>query len=330
MSAVLSAVLVEAEKESSAGPSTWWQLIGQRPLKRYLEVHMNAAIAMGTPLPHTLLASGHPGVGKTTISRLIAQTMGGKVVEIVPPFNVDALVKKAKTLDDGDFLFIDEIHKLSDGGKKGSEILLKLLEDGKIPLRDGSMYSCKDFTVIGATTDADKLPETVIDRFKLKPTFQPYTKLDLANIVYRFAERHDCISAINGKMCVAIAMACRGVPRIAEEMVLGARALYYHLGRPPSPRELFDFTETRPDGLTRQHVNYLLVLYRKYRRKMPDGTVEYIAGLSSLGQLLRESPGGIDRLERYLIEVGFVERTTHGRKLTRMGISEVCKIEQEK
>ena len=102
----------------------------------------------------------------TTLARLIAKAMGSRIIELVPPFNIYTLVEAARQLGDDDVLFIDEIHKLADNGKRGAEILLKVLEDKVAYLPTGEVVQLADITVIGATTDRDKLPEPVVDRFK--------------------------------------------------------------------------------------------------------------------------------------------------------------------
>ena len=300
----------------------WDSYIGQEPLKRQVGIAMASAKMRNSRFPHTLLASGFPGVGKTTMARLIAQAMGVNIVEIVPPFKVDALVARAEELDDHDILFIDEIHKLTDGvGARGAEMLLKVLEDGVAYLPSGEAVPLADITVIGATTDPDKLPEPVIDRFKLKPYFQPYSPADLTRIAIRFAYRHQAGDLVTNEMAVAIAGACRGTPRIIEEMVMASRDLGIVNGRPAKPEEVLDFLEIEPDGLTRTHIHYLTAMRQYFAREARDGSIEYIVGESAMQQILRETKPGIGRVERFLIERGLIDRTPRGRRLTPLGIA---------
>ncbi|NUS02074.1 MAG: AAA family ATPase [Nonomuraea sp.] len=301
-------------------PSGLEDYIGQEPLKRQLMVYLNAAKAWDKRLPHMLLASGYPGVGKTTLARVMAVLTGVKIIELVPPFNVYTLVEAAQKLDDHDILFIDEIHKLADSGKRGSELLLKVLEEGVAFLPDGTAERLPDITIIGATTDRDKLPEPVVDRFKWKPYFQAYTEEELARIAIKFAYRHHVEGSVDDWLAANIAFACRGTPRIVEEMVEAAGALAITLGRNATPAELLEFLEVEPDGLTRTHIHYLTAMRQYFAREAKDGGVEYIVGEAAIKQILRETDQGIGRIERFLVERGLVDRTPRGRRLTDMGI----------
>lgn len=303
-------------------PESWEDYVGQEPLKRQLMVYLKAAQARGERFPHTLLASGMPGVGKTMMARLIAVSMGARIIEIVPPFNIYTLVEAMKMLGDGDVLFIDEIHKLAETGKRGAEILLKVLEDGVAFLPTGETVQFNDITIVGATTDKDMLPEPVLDRFKIKPFFQPYTEPEMCEIAAKFTSRHDAWDAIDpGKELLwAIALAARGTPRVAEEMVLAAKDLAVTFGRPATPTELLTFLEVEPDGLTRQHIAYITAVRQYFARTTKDGTVEYIIGEAAIQQMLRETKAGIGRIERFLIERGLLDRTPRGRRLTKRGI----------
>lgn len=297
-------------------PRDWDGYIGQEPLKRQLQVHMAAAKAQGRRMPHTLLASGYPGVGKTTMARLIAKTMGVDIYELVPPFSIETIVMAAEKLGDGDVLFIDEIHLL----KRGSEILLKVLEEGWAPMPDGEPVQLPNITIIAATTDPDLLPQTILDRFKIKPYFQKYNLSELARIVVKFAFRHDAEEYVDDDLAVAIGKACRGTPRISEEMVEAALALGVAMGREPTAEELLEFVEVEPDGLTRTHIHYITALRQYFGREAKDGGVEYIVGEAAIMQILRETKPGIQRIEAFLVERGLIDRTPRGRRLTPRGI----------
>lgn len=300
----------------------WADYIGQEPVKRQIEVYMKSAKRRGDRFPHTLLASGFPGVGKTTLARLIAKSMGVKMVELVPPFNIYTLVEAARDLYDGDVLFIDEIHKLADSGKRGAEILLKVLEDGVAFLPDGEVVQLDDITVIGATTDRDKLPEPVIDRFKVKPFFQPYTLPELTQIAVSFAARHDALNIVDVDLAVGIGKACRGTPRLTEELVMAMRDLYYANGTKPTVEEMLAFVEVEPDGLGRQHIQYLTSLRQFFPRTVRDTEeIEYVVGEAAMQQILRETKQGLGRIENFLIERGLIDRTPRGRRLTDAGIT---------
>lgn len=302
-------------------PDSWDDYIGQEPLKRTLAVKMAAAQQRGARFPHALLASGFPGIGKTTMARLLAKTMDVDIYELVPPFRVETFVEAAHTLRDHDVLFVDEIHKLADSGKRGAEFLLKMLEDNVVFMPNGDVEEFADITVIGATTERDKLPETVVDRFKVKPYFAAYSWAELSQITITFAAKHHALNVIDDDLAVDIAGACRGTPRIIEEMVESARDLAIVGHRPPTTTELLEYLEVEPDGLTRTHVHYLTAMRQYFARESADGFLEYIVGEAAIQQILRETKPGLQRVEAFLVERGLVDRTPRGRRLTDAGIA---------
>jgi Holliday junction DNA helicase RuvB len=294
----------------------WDSYVGQEPMKRQLQIHMDATTARWGILDHILLASGMPGVGKTTLARLIAKEMGGRLTMLVPPFSKTALYEAAMQCGEGEYLFIDEIHKLADHGPAAAENLLHILEERVLYL-EGGVHKLAEFTVIGATTDVDKLPETIIDRFPIKPYFQPYSLADLVKITKNFCNYFN--TTLLPETMVAIAKASRGTPRIARELVVGARDLQAATNEWCTPALLYAFKEIEPDGTTRQHKAYLKAMYQFFGREEADGTYTYTAGEASMMSLLRENKQGINRLERFLIETGLLDRTPRGRRLTPLG-----------
>jgi holliday junction DNA helicase RuvB len=311
-------VLINAAEYQLEGPQTWEGFIGQDSLKQQLEIHIASAKARDSALDHVLLSSGMPGTGKTTLAHLIAKEMGSYMIKLVPPFSKDTLFEAAENLSEGDVLFIDEIHKMADGGPRMAENLLHMLEEARLYTDDG-VIQLEKFTVIGASTDSSKLPEPVIDRFVIKPHFEPYTTWDLALISAQFAGRY--IANVDNEVLLAIAVACRGTPRIARELVLAGRDLAIHYDRSPTAEELFAFKQMDPDGITLAHKNYLLALYRHFGRRAARGGVEYLAGESSLMKILRENKRGLANIERFLLELGLLDQTPQGRRLTVEGIA---------
>jgi len=296
----------------------WDSFRGQEPLKEQLRVHIASAKARDKALEHVLLASGMAGVGKTKMARIIAGEMEAEIIMLVPPFHADTLVRAARKLPDKGILFIDEVHKLADHGKAAAENLLHMLEERRLYL-DTGVVNLNEITVIGATTDADKLPETVIDRFPIKPFFQPYSVIELAEITAQFEGMHDI--ELDFETTIGIALACRGTPRVARELVVAARDLYYAQGRNPTIDELLTFKEIDPDGMTRQHRAYLIAVYRHFKRTTSSGETVYIAGEHAMRSMLRETRDGLYRLERFLMEQGFLDRSPQGRRLTAKGVS---------
>lgn len=295
---------------------SWEDYVGQESVKRELEVYLDEAIATCGVMPHTLLASGVAGTGKTTLARLIADELGVRCVMLVPPFSAAALHQAALGMNDGEVLFIDEIHKLADHGPRAAENLLHLMEDGVLYLDDG-VRPLAEFCLVGATTDPGKLPETIIDRFVIKPHFEPYTAEHMVRIVKNFCNYYSF--QLQPETMVAIAKASRGTPRVARELVRAAKALQTSTGEPVGPEQLLAFKRFEPDGTTPQHRAYLTALYRLFGRDSEHGR-EYIAGEAAMLSLLRESKTGLARLERFLLERGLIDRTPRGRRLTDRGV----------
>jgi Holliday junction DNA helicase RuvB len=305
----------------------WDSFVGQESLKEQLRVHIDASIERMEVLDHVLLASGMPGVGKTTLARLIAKEMLSKIHMLVPPFNAKTLYEAAQACGEGDVLFIDEIHKLADSGPRGAENLLHLMEE-RVLYIEGQVIPLQEFTVIGATTDKDKLPEPVLDRFYIKPEFAPYSLSEMVRIAANFARFYD--RKLDPEVLVAIAKASRRTPRVARELVAGARDLVTARRRMCTPEELLAFKDVTPDGLTRLHRAYLTSLYQFFGRETRNGGWEYIAGEASLASILQENRTSVSRLERHLIKIGLVDRTPSGRRLTARGVERAREFTEQR
>jgi Holliday junction DNA helicase RuvB len=294
----------------------WDSFAGQGPMKAELQVYIDEALTNGAALPHILLASGQAGCGKTSLARLIAQKMGTRLIMLVPPFSANALYVALLSLNDGDLILIDEIQKMAENGPRKAEQLLHAMEEGIIYLEDGPI-KLADFTLIGATTDADKLPEAIIDRFVIKPFFQEYSQNELLSICGNFCSFYNI--TLTRPTMLAIAQASRGVPRVIRELVIAARALQTSRGRLVTPDELLQFKSIEKDGMTRTHKAYITSMYRSFGRER-DGKREYVAGEYAMCSLLREGKPGLARIERFLISLGLIDRTPQGRKLTDLGV----------
>lgn len=303
--------------------ATWDEFVGQKRVKDQLNVHILSARERMEPLDHVLLHSGVPGVGKTTLARLISKQMWKEMKMLVPPFHPETLYEMLQSMNYGDILFIDEIHRLAENGPRAAENLLHVLEEGRLFL-DSGVVELERFTIVGATTDADKLPETILDRFPIKPRFEPYSDADMIRIVNNFRKKLGV--TMTAEAMVATARASRGTPRIAREMVVAARDLAVALARIPSGEEILQFKDTDATGLTSQHKEYLINLFKFFGTKKKDGTMVYCAGEAAMATMLREPKQGVRRIERYLMERGFIDRGTHGRRLTELGLRKVTEL----
>lgn len=303
--------------------SSWDEFVGQSRVKDQLNVHILSARERMEPLDHVLLASGTPGVGKTTLARLIAGQMWKEMKMLVPPFHVSTLYEMAESMNYGDILFIDEIHRLAENGPRAAENLLHMLEESRIYL-DSGVVELEKFTVVGATTDADKLPETILDRFPIKPRFEKYSDEDMVRIVNNFRKKMQV--EMSAEAMVAVAKAARSTPRIAREMVVAARDLNVALGRLPTASEILSFKDTDRTGLTSQHKEYLVNLYEYFGTRKADGSMVYAAGEDAMATMLREPKKGVQRIERFLLECGFIDRGPQGRRLTERGLAKVREL----
>lgn len=301
-------------------PASWDDYVGQDAIKQTLMVYVAAAMKRRQRLPHMIFC-GPAGTGKTTLSRMVGKTMGCQVIELVPPLNIETLVAAVSKLNDGDIVFIDEIHLLA-LRRRGSEILLKLLEAPVAYMPNGEVIPLPDVTYFGATTDKNVLPQTVIDRFidDAQLGFEPYSEFELAMIAAKFVVKYGAGKYGTVDLMRTIARASLGTPRIVGKLAYNLDMLSSALDRTPTPEELLQFCRVEPDGLAQAHIYYLTAL-RQYCRRDIQGQIEYVGGERRMQTLLRETREGVWRLERPLLERGLIEATRLGRQLTPDGIA---------
>lgn len=287
-------------------PTTWDGFIGQDQAKRQLQIACKSAKTRGKPLDHVLIASGVPGIGKTSLAQLIAIEMGGEVVVLsgTPTVNEARII--LSSMSDGDILFFDEVHRAVQGGKGKAEWLLHLLQDGTLVGPLGPEATPK-ITVIAATTDVGKLPSTIIDRFAHRPVLQPYSEQEGTEIALTLAARLG--AEIDISDAARIAKAASNSPRVMRSLLVSVRDLLETEGAYKF-EEVLDWKGLTEDGLTETCQRYLKVMLTDFQGQ---------AGRAALMDRLQE-PGGLLDTERLLQDKGLIASTKAGRTLTQAGI----------
>ena len=305
--------LTDAEIENSLRPTTFDEYIGQTKVKESLAVYIKAAKERKESLDHVLLY-GPPGLGKTTLSHIIANELGAQFKVTSGPAIEHAadLAAILTNLNQNDVLFIDEIHRLN---KTVEEILYPAMEDfaldfiiGKGPSARNMRLKIKPFTLIGATTRAGMLTNPWRDRFGVICRLELYSTDELSIIIDRSAKILGV--AIDKDASIEIAKRSRGTPRIANRLLKRVRDYAQVLGQGHVTREIANKTlqimEIDELGLDTIDRKIMLAIINKFG----GGPV----GLDTLSATISEDATTIeDVYEPYLLQLGFISRTPRGR-----------------
>lgn len=306
----------EVQLEVTLRPKDFENYIGQERLKQNLQLAIQAAKKRGEPLDHVLL-HGPPGLGKTTMASVIANEMGAQIRITSGPAIERAgdLASLLTNLSDGDILFIDEIHRLN---RTVEEVLYSAMEDFKLDIMLGKGPSARSlrldlpkFTIIGATTRTGALAAPLRDRFGMIHRLEFYTPDEVQQIIQRAAKILDV--KIDQKAAGELAKRSRLTPRIANRLLKRVR----------------DYADVNGDGIIDTQLSYKalalldideLGLDTTDRRLLAAIIENYNGGpvgVETLAALTAEERTTIeDFYEPYLMQIGLLERTPRGRKVT--------------
>ena len=316
---LLSASRRPEDVDAALRPKTLDEFVGQKAARENLRVFIEAARTRGDALDHVLFF-GPPGLGKTTLAQIIAREMGVGFRATSGPVIAKSgdLAALLTNLEDGDVLFIDEIHRLAPAVE---EVLYPAMEDRALDLMIGEGPSARSvridlpkFTLVGATTRQGLLTTPLRDRFGIPVRLQFYSHAELEQVIRRAAGLLDL--GISDEGAHEIAKRARGTPRIAGRLLRRVRDFANVAGEPVVSAKMADASLTRLEvdglGLDNMDRRYLMMIADVYRGG-PVGVETLAAGLSEPRDTVEEV------IEPFLIQLGLIARTARGRCLNSRG-----------